>query len=56
METLVNAIVSGTQTNITFMGATFPVPVVPQKIRYDEKKKLKFAEEEAEKLIKILNS
>jgi hypothetical protein len=54
METLVNAIVSGTQTNITFMGATFSVPVVPQKIKYDEKKKIEFAVKEAKKLIEIL--
>ncbi len=55
METLVNAIVSGTQTNITFMGATFTVPIIPKGLD-SEKKRLRFAEEEARKLIEILNS
>lgn len=55
MEILTNAIISGTQKEITFMGATFNLPVIPKSIT-GEKKRLKYAKEEAKKLIEILNS
>lgn len=54
-EIIKNAIVSGTQSKMTLMGVTFNVPVIPKNL-YDEKKRVKFAEVEAEKMIKILNS
>ena len=55
MEILVNAIVSGTERYIVFMGAEVLVPTIPNSITGD-KKRTAYAEKEAEKLIKILNS
>lgn len=55
MEILTNAIMSGTQKEITLMGVTFTLPVIPFTI-IGEKKRLKYAEEKAKKLLEVLNS
>lgn len=55
MEILTNAIISGTQKEITLMGTTFILPVIPVSIT-GEKRRLKYAEEKAKKLLDVLNS
>ena len=55
MEILTNAIISGTQKEITFMGATFILPIIPINIT-GEKKRLQYAEDKARKLLITLNS
>lgn len=55
METIKNAILAGNQREMTLMGVTFNVPVLPKNL-YSEKKRVEFAEKEAEKMLKILNS
>lgn len=55
MEILTNAIISGTQKEITFMGATFILPIIPASIT-GEKKRLQYAEDKARKLLITLNS
>lgn len=55
METIKNAILAGTQSKMTLMGVEFDVPVIPKKLD-SPKKREKFAEEEALKLMQIINS
>lgn len=54
MEILTNAIMSGTQKEITLMGVKFILPAIPLNIT-GEKKRLAYAEEQARKLLLVFN-
>lgn len=55
MEILTNAIMSGNQKEVIFMGVKFILPVIPLSITGD-KKRLAYAEKRAKELLEVLNS